>query len=305
MPSVDNVAIQAALQQWVVSGSGLPASSVYWGQQASGTQHAPRIAAPAIEMRLSVVDDVPGIGRPWLDQAPNPFSFATLTITGVTTGSPGTLTIPNHGLSSGDGPVQFASSGALPAPLLANTNYWVIRVDANTIKVCATFLATGGGDPGNPTSPMALTSAGSGTITCSSTGATLHAGAEIVTTARALVHMTLTLTCYTLIGTGNQMPTSILRRIGNRRELLSQRAILQAASIGLNSFERVRALHGMQDAVLFEPRAVVEVHLNTPSEESENQTIITTVSGTGTPTDPSGTALTSLPFSVANPPGGG
>ena len=304
MPSINWVAVQQALQQWVVSGSGLPAGSVYWGQQASGTQHAPRVAAPAIEMRLSVVDDVPGIGRPWLDQAVNPFSFGTLTVTAVSTGA-STLTIPNHGLSSGDGPVQFASSGALPAPLLANTNYWVIAVDANTIQVCSTFLNTGGGDPGNTKTPITLTTTGSGTITCSSTGATLHAGNEIVTTARALVHMTLTLTCYTLLGTGANMPTSILRHIGNRRELLSQRALLQAASIGLNSFERVRALHGTQDAVLFEPRAVVEVHLNTPSEESENQTIITTVTGTGTPTDPSGNALTSLPFSVTNPPGGG
>lgn len=40
-----------------------------------------------------------------------------------------------HGLNTGDGPVQVSNSGgALPAGLSAATNYWIIKIDANTFE---------------------------------------------------------------------------------------------------------------------------------------------------------------------------
>ncbi len=46
------------------------------------------------------------------------------------------LTITAHGLVTGDGPATPRNvGGALPAPLVALTEYWIIRVDANTIKL--------------------------------------------------------------------------------------------------------------------------------------------------------------------------
>jgi Protein of unknown function (DUF3383) len=52
----------------------------------------------------------------------------------------GELTITAHGLNTGDGPVQLTTTGALPTGLSTATNYWVIKVDANTIQL-ATSLA--------------------------------------------------------------------------------------------------------------------------------------------------------------------
>jgi hypothetical protein len=66
------------------------------------------------------------------------FEFAT---TDVSTGSD-TITEATHGLNTGDGPVQFSSTDTLPGGLFsgAGSLYWVIRVDANTLKVASTQL---------------------------------------------------------------------------------------------------------------------------------------------------------------------
>ena len=40
-----------------------------------------------------------------------------------------------HGMQTGDGPVRVSTSGVLPTGLLAATDYYVIRVDANSFKL--------------------------------------------------------------------------------------------------------------------------------------------------------------------------
>lgn len=46
------------------------------------------------------------------------------------------LTIPSHGLVTGDGVACVLNlGGVLPAPLAATDDVWVIRVDANTVKL--------------------------------------------------------------------------------------------------------------------------------------------------------------------------
>jgi len=46
------------------------------------------------------------------------------------------LTKTAHGLETGDGPVRTSNSGgALPGGLTAGTDYWVIKVDANNLKL--------------------------------------------------------------------------------------------------------------------------------------------------------------------------
>lgn len=61
----------------------------------------------------------------------------------------GQFTIPAHGLNTGDGPAALfvppGSSGVIPSLLAANTDVFVIRVDANTIKLAdSTAHAIGG-----------------------------------------------------------------------------------------------------------------------------------------------------------------
>lgn len=67
------------------------------------------------------------------------------------------ITIAGHGLLTGDGPAAVRNvGGALPGGLAAVTDYWVIRVDANTIK-----LATSSSNAMAGTA-VDLTTAGSG-----------------------------------------------------------------------------------------------------------------------------------------------
>jgi len=49
------------------------------------------------------------------------------------------LTITAHGLNTGDGPaaVFAGSGGAIPGGLAPVTNYWVIKIDANTIQLAS------------------------------------------------------------------------------------------------------------------------------------------------------------------------
>lgn len=53
-----------------------------------------------------------------------------------------TLTCTAHGYRTGDGPLRLSNTGGgLPAGLAIDTDYWVVRVDANTIALTLTSSA--------------------------------------------------------------------------------------------------------------------------------------------------------------------
>ena len=82
------------------------------------------------------------------------------------------LTANGHGFTTGRGPVQVSNSGgALPAGLSANTDYWPIRVDANTFRLATTRLRAIGG------TAIDITTNGTGTnsIAVRCTNSALHA----------------------------------------------------------------------------------------------------------------------------------
>lgn len=267
---IDWVAVQQAMQRWVVVGSGLPATSVVWGQQ-----DAPRPAGPAILLRISNQAE---LGMPWSDTQPNPLTFAALTVTSVNS-SADTLTSVAHGLLTGDGPVQLETAGTLPAPLALLTNYWVIVVDADHVKLAETYVNTGGGQGStNPTTPIDLTDAGFDNFTIAATAATVRAGQEMISIARGIERVTLELRCHASTGVGINMATAILQRVRRRRVWPSQRAALDTVNIALMGAERVRAILGIRDALLFEPRAMLELHFCVVDEESDpvRQTVIET-----------------------------
>lgn len=255
---VDWVGIQRAFQHWVVAGSGLDAQHVVWGQQ-----DAPRPEAPAIVMRISNQAE---IGQTWNDTVPNPLVLAPLTITSV---SGNVLTSVAHGLLTGDGPFQLTTTGTLPTGLALATDYWVIVLSANTFELATSYVNTGGGQgAGNPTTPITLTGAGTGTTTMSTTASSLRAGQEVVTVARGLERVTLELKCHAgPVGLG--MATAILQRVRRRRTWPSQQALVQAVNVGLIGVERVRAVQGTRDGLLFEPRAYLDVHFCVVDEESD------------------------------------
>lgn len=252
--------IQNALHAYVVGGSQLDASRVRWAQQ-----DAPRSDEPGIVMRLSIFDDV---GMPWVDTETNYLTFDDITVTSVDAGA-NTLTSVGHELVTGDGPVRLVGAD-LPLNLLAATDYWVIVIDDDTIQLAAKFIDAMALVP----VPIDLGDVGSGSIVLVDTTTTFRAGQEISYLARSTVRASLSLECFTYDGVGANMATSILNRIRARSALPSQRAILEAANIGLSGFDRIFALMGTRDAFLFEPRASVNVQLVLASEDSETGTII-------------------------------
>lgn len=59
----------------------------------------------------------------------------------VTIAAPGVITAYNHGLGWKD-QVLFATTGALPTGIVADTYYYVIPVDLDTFQVSATSTGT-------------------------------------------------------------------------------------------------------------------------------------------------------------------
>lgn len=99
----------------------------------------------------------------------------------VTTGTD-SITEASHGLTTGL-QVKLSSSGSLPSPLNATSNYWVIVVDANTFKLAtsrANALAN---------SPIDLSSQGTGTHTLTvQTDFRLYTGGTAATDIRDTVY---------------------------------------------------------------------------------------------------------------------
>lgn len=260
---IDWVVKQAAMSDWVVTGTGLPGARVLWAGQ-----DMPRTIGPGITMRLGPLSTV---GAMWLDTEDNPLVVA-LTVTA----SSGTelLTSVAHGLTTGDGPVRVSSTGTVPGGLAVDTDYWVVRASADTFKLSASFIETGGGGIGNPVTTIDLTSNGTGTISVASTADTLRAGEEIVQLARGEVRVTLTLTCHAGVAVGTDMAVAILNRLVARQMFESQTSILNDANVSVVNVGKVHPVNGIKDGVMFEPRARMDVVLSMASEDSEFNTII-------------------------------
>jgi len=96
---------------------------------------------------------------------PHAFVYADNTIASVDH-TVDELTETAHALKTGDGPLQFTTSGALPGGLALATDYWAIRTGANTFKVAASLADALAG------TAVALSSNGTGTLTLVDTAST-------------------------------------------------------------------------------------------------------------------------------------
>lgn len=275
------------IARWVAAATGLPVSKILWSQN-----KAPRPAADGIVMRIMGVETV---GDSWADIAENPLVFDDLVVESVSAAA-NTVTVTAHDLTTGDGPVRIDSTGTMPGGLLPDTDYWVVVPNANTLKFAETFAQTGGTDidgapSGNTVTTIDITSVGTGVITISSTADTLRAGEEILQVARGVMKLTLDLECHTTDSVGLNMAVAVLHRVAARSTLPSQVALLAEAGIGVQEMGKVRAVRGHLDALLFEPRAMLEVTLAVASEDSESGTIIRSADLTPTYDDVVGSTI--------------
>lgn len=249
--------IENALYTWVSSASGL---TTIWTQE-----DAPRPPTGAyIAMRLSNIRQV---GLDWVETTDNPFVIADDTVESVSAAA-NTLTLTAHGLLTGDGPVRLTSSGTLPGGLATGTDYWVIKVDANTIKLATSLVNALAG------TPIDITGAGTGTHTLSDTSETRRVGQEVTHTATGTRRATLTLQAFGGAGTGDSSPAAVLDTVQSKARLPTARDALLAAGIGIGSFGPVQSIDGVLGTTLFDPRAILAVELHLTSQVSEFSTFI-------------------------------
>ncbi len=70
-------------------------------------------------------------GTPAVDISAIGAGTQTITLAGVDVAVDG-LRVTAHGMQSGDGPVRVSTTGTLPVGLVAATDYWIIRLSADT-----------------------------------------------------------------------------------------------------------------------------------------------------------------------------
>lgn len=249
--------VEDALYDYVQVASGLAEELVLWAEQ-----DGPRPEGVFISMNLVDEDDY---GLDWIDREHNPLELDDDVIETVT-GSD--LTLTGHVYLTGDGPVRLTTTGALPAPLLVATDYWLIKTGADEVQIASSRANALTG------TEITLTDAGSGTNTIVDTADTRRVGQEIKLVARGPRRATLTLECLAGDPTGEGRAIAILAKVKDSLPFYADD--LSAAGVSVLDFARIRSV-GIENSGLFEPRALVEVTLSLSSEVSKATTNIVTV----------------------------
>lgn len=268
--------IMPAIQQWIMRGAGVDNAHAVWAPQPG----APRPSGPFVSMRITAVDQ---IGNDWYAREPNVLTVPTIAVTAVAVAPSSTLTAPAHGRVTGDGPLEVGQAGGgLPAPLQPGNRVWAIVVDPSTLKLAASF------QDAMASSPIALTSAGSGTITIAGLANTVRAGQEVTQRLRGPRVATLEITAFAGaggVGVGAPSPTAMIDGVLTACSLESIWNVLVAAGVGVGNWDKPRSLGEVVNATEFEPRAFVSIEINLASEYDEPSTFIEQVHATNNISD--------------------
>ena len=259
---------QGAVRAWIAAGTGIALERVIWADQ---NTPLPTSAAGAW-VSLRELGEASG-GSDWLATSAVPLEV-DLEVE-VVNAAADSLTITSHGLATGDGPLRLATTGALPGGLAVDTDYWTIRIDADTLQLAATFL----GAVETPT-PVAIAGGGAGTHRLISTAATRRAGAEIERTVMGTRTATVSVQCYGGASVDANGAAARLKRTLAALSLPSITAALRAANVGLSDDQvgAVQNVGGVRQVAGFEPRAAMTVQISVPIvDTTEPGTVIETV----------------------------
>lgn len=255
-------ALETAIKNWVVAASGLDAARVVWERRQTA-----RPASPFIS--LDIQTEQP-FGPDWVNIEDNPLEFDDLTIESPD-GSADTLTITGHELETADGPVQVSTTGLLPGGLASDTNYWVIKVDDDTIQLATSFLNALDGTPVNIAIP------GAGTSILFALSTTERQGEEILHTAQGSSTFTLQLQCFALTAEGVTRAAEVLADVRDKAILPTSQSALRAGGLAIAGFSTISPVGGVFGANRWEPRALMTARLFAARETTEAGTYIETV----------------------------
>ena len=257
------VTVQKAIQNWIVAGSGLAANKVVW----EGQNQAPRPAPPFIGLNLLTLGTS---GRDWANMVDNPLVVADIAVDAVTFAAD-TMTIAAHGRTTGDGPFQWTSTVALPGGMSLATDYWLVVVDAATVKLTTTFAFAMAAVP----TILDLAHDGFGTHTMTDTADTVAAGEECLHTARGTRTAVISAQCYAATSVGASAAVQTLNDAMGARVLPSIRDALVTAGVGVAGIEPITYAGGsVGSGSSFEPRAVTTIRIFLAQESTETGTYI-------------------------------
>ena len=260
----ETVTVGAVTYTWSVTPS--VAYEVFIGGDANDS--ATKLAAAINDDGVAGIDYFPGlVAHPLVTAAVGVGD--SVVVTAITPGTAGNAIATTETMAAGSWGAATLTGGseALPGGLATATDYWVIRVDANTIKLATTFpLALAG-------TAIDLTATGTGTNTIVSTADTVHIGEEIAHRQRGVREVTLTAQAFAGGATGAASAAALLHAAVSSCRLPTRAAALNTAGIGIASFGPVQSLDGWF-AKVFEPRAVLECRFFLSEEVSEFGTFI-------------------------------
>jgi hypothetical protein len=152
-----------------VAGQGVTASTASYTSDASAT---------AAEIHNGLVTSLNAVVGKNFTATFGALSFVDFTFTADNATEQ--LTATAHGLQTGDGPVRASNSGGgLPSGLLAATDYWAIRVDANTFKLASSLANALAG------TAIDITTNGTGTQTVNHQSGTVSPSASFLVTGNS------------------------------------------------------------------------------------------------------------------------
>lgn len=266
MSAVAWTGIKNAIVDWMVAGSGLPASRFRWGGQ-----NAPEPAGTSqawVSLRIS---QVTMSGWDWNAYAARPLNFTAKPFTLDDTAN--VLLVPLHTLTTRSGPIRLTTTGSLAGTGVATgTDYWWIRTDDNTAQLATSFANADAGVF------IDILGVGTGVHSVVSTPDTVTAGQELTEYARGARRVQVSVTCFPPQPTTDSSEAlAILTDIVASSYLTSISEALSAANIGMIDPGQPQAVDGILNSVYFEPRATMTVMFHTVSEVSATQTIIAEV----------------------------
>jgi hypothetical protein len=245
------VDVQGVIADWVIAASGLPEECHLWANQ-----DEPRTAPAPYIMMTILWEDTVGSDAVIHRKAPD--------ATFVADASSNELAAAAHGRATGDGPVRLSNAdGALPGGLAASTDYWVIRVSDDALKLASSRARSLSG------TAVDVTTVGTGTHTLSGPITASVEGPRV---------LQLQLECFADDVIGSAQPQAILDRVVMGAHLPSVAEALIAARVAVGRAGRIVPLPGIEAFAL---RAAVQVPVHVAAQVSEPGYLIERVEFSG------------------------
>ena len=273
MSAVAWTTVKNTIAQWMIKGSGLPASRIRWGGQ-----NAPQPAGSSqawITLRIKKIESP---GWDYTKFTDNFVTFADKTITL----DPATDTAASvaHTFNTGDGPVYL--TGDLTGTNVANsTEYWAIRVDDDTVKFATSFLDAINGVA------LDIQGTGTGPHGITPTPTTKLVGQEINEVAYGMRKVTVQVTCFPPQPTDDSTEAvAILEDVVAYSNLTKQYDAFVAGGVGMSEYGDPEGVDGVLNAIYFEPRATMTISFFTTSVITDTHNEIDYVEADNTPDTP-------------------